>query len=115
MAKPSKIAGGVKIAKGIVGTVSKTVAVDGYFHVGTAVNSCDGMRRQQGTVLTDGLDLTQDQVNAIAASINATQVSEVPNGECFKNPCYPQDFLVGDTIITGAKSQSSGAMEFNDR
>jgi Cellulase (glycosyl hydrolase family 5) len=62
-------------------------------------------------VLTDGLNLTQDQLNAIAASIQATQEAEVPAGECFSGTCYPQDFLVGDVILTTAPNlQSSGIM-----
>ena len=62
-------------------------------------------------VLTDGQNLTQDQVNAIAASIQQTQEAEVPNGECFSGTCIPQDFLIGDTIITTAPNlQSSGPM-----
>ncbi len=109
VAKPSKIAGGVKIAKGIVGTVSGSNGSTATFKPGQP--STPVTPAATGTVLTDGLDLTQDQVNAIAASINATQVSEVPNGECFAGTCYPQDFLVGDTIITTAPNlQSSGAM-----
>ena len=73
--------------------------------------NCTTTGGNAGTVLTDGLDLTQDQVNAIAAAINATQVAEVPNGECFSGTCYPQDFLAGDTIITTAPNlQSSGPM-----
>jgi hypothetical protein len=44
--------------------------------------------------------LTQSQINAIMASINATQVAEVPAGECFSGICYPQEALVGDILIT---------------
>lgn len=62
-------------------------------------------------VLTDGISLTQAQVDAVAAAINAQQVSEVPAGECFSGTCYPQNFLIGDTIIaTAAGVQKSGVV-----
>jgi hypothetical protein len=61
--------------------------------------------------MTGNSTLTQDQLNAVAAAINATQVSEVPNGECFSGTCYMQDFIAGDIVITtGANVQLSGVI-----
>jgi len=61
------------------------------------------------TILTDGVALTQDQVNAIASAIETQQSAEVPGGETFGHAPYPQNFLIGDTIIaTAAGVQMTG-------
>lgn len=79
---------------------------------GTQVTSnIVGDSTKTAPVLTDGLNLTQAQLNTIAGDINATQTSEVPGGECFSGTCYPQDFLVGDIIVaTAGSQQSTGVM-----
>jgi hypothetical protein len=54
-------------------------------------------------------NLAQAQVNAIMATIHSTQVSEVPNGECFSGICYTQNALAGDIIIADApNTQATG-------
>lgn len=63
-----------------------------------------------GGVLTDGLNLSQTQVNAIASAINANQVGDNVM-ECFSGTCYVQNLRAGDVIIaTSPNVQSSGVM-----
>ncbi len=53
-----------------------------------------------GIVLTNGLNLSQAQVNNIASAIQTEQQIEVPAGEDFGAGLHPQNFLIGDIIIT---------------
>lgn len=87
-----------------LGGTDRTRKYLGWTGNGILIDGASGNAVQSGNVppLTDGVSLTQAQVNAIASAINTQQVAEVPAGECFSGTCYPQNFLIGDVIIATA-------------
>jgi hypothetical protein len=93
--------GGTDSTRPYLGWTGNGILIDG--------SSNNAVSATGGNALTDGVNLSQAQVNAIASAINVQQQAEVPGGEPFSGTYYPQNFLVGDVIIaTAAHVQSSG-------